>query len=97
MEERYNLIEEDKHTQFVNWQSLGTDRVKEVLDKQNIPTRTREPHPLPTLKINTEFWQTESGECGVGPLKTNLQGFEISDFVIENYQSHPTIKAPLSN
>ena len=97
LEERYNLIEEDKHTQFVNWQSLGTDRVKEVLDKQNIPTRTREPHPLPTLKINTEFWQTESGECGVGPLKTNLQGFEISDFVIENYQSHPTIKAPLSN
>jgi thymidylate synthase len=49
------------------------------------------------LNINTEFWQTESGECGVGPLKTNLQGFEISDFVIENYQSHPTIKAPLSN
>jgi thymidylate synthase len=38
-EERYNLIEEDKHTQFVNWQSLGTDRVKEVLDEKNIPTR----------------------------------------------------------
>jgi thymidylate synthase len=47
LEERYNLIEEDKHTQFVNWQSLGTDRVKEVLDKQNIPTRTREPYSLP--------------------------------------------------
>jgi thymidylate synthase len=30
-------------------------------------------------------------------LDTNLQGFEISDFEIENYQSHPTIKAPLSN
>lgn len=67
------------------------------LDEMNIPKRTREPFPLPTLKINTEFWQTESGECGVGPLKTNLQGFEISDFVLENYQSHPTIKAPLSN
>jgi thymidylate synthase len=66
-------------------------------DEANIPKRTREPFPLPTLKINTEFWQTESGECGVGPLKTNLQGFEISDFVIENYQSHTTIKAPLSN
>jgi thymidylate synthase len=58
---------------------------------------TREPYPLPTLKINTEFWQTESGECGVGPLKTNLQGFEVSDFILENYQSHPTIKLPLSN
>jgi thymidylate synthase len=39
IEERYNLIEEDKHSQFVNWQSLGTDRVKEVLDEKNIPTR----------------------------------------------------------
>jgi thymidylate synthase len=26
-----------------------------------------------------------------------LQGFEISDFQLKNYQSHPTIKAPLSN
>lgn len=58
---------------------------------------TREPFPLPTLNINTEFWKTQSGECGVGPLDTNLQGFEISDFEIQNYQSHPTIKAPLSN
>jgi thymidylate synthase len=73
------------------------DYLKDVEFEYNIPTRTREPYPLPTLNINTEFWQTESGECGVGPLKTNLQGFEISDFVIENYQSHPTIKAPLSN
>ena len=39
LEERYNLIEEDKHTQFVNWQSLGTDRIKEVLDEKNIPAR----------------------------------------------------------
>jgi thymidylate synthase len=67
------------------------------MDEKGIPKRTREPFPLPTLNINTEFWQTESGECGVGLLKTNLTGFEISDFTIENYQSHPTIKAPLSN
>ena len=58
---------------------------------------TREPYPLPTLKINTEFWQTQSGECGVGLLKTDLRGFEIRDFTIEGYQSHPTIKIPLSN
>jgi thymidylate synthase len=57
----------------------------------------REPFELPKLKINTEFWQTESGECGIGPLKTNLMGFEIDDFTLENYQSHPSIKAPLSN
>jgi len=57
----------------------------------------REPFQLPTLNINTEFWKTQSGECGVGLLDTNLEGFEISDFQIENYQSHQTIKAPLSN
>ena len=57
----------------------------------------REPYLLPTLNINTEFWKTESGECGVGPLATNLYGLEISDFTLENYQSHATIKAPLSN
>jgi hypothetical protein len=48
LEERYNLIEEDKHTQFVNWQSLGTDRVKEVLDELNIPTK------LITITYNNE-------------------------------------------
>jgi thymidylate synthase len=57
----------------------------------------REPYELPKLSVNTEFWQTESGECGIGPLKTNLRGFAIDDFIIENYQSHPAIKAPLSN
>jgi thymidylate synthase len=57
----------------------------------------RDSFQLPTLNINTEFWQTESGECGVGPLNTNLQGFEVDDFTLKNYQSHPTIKAPLSN
>jgi len=46
--ERYDLIEDDKHTQFVNWQSLGTDRVKEVLDELNIPTK------LLTITYNNE-------------------------------------------
>ena len=27
LEERYDLIELDKHTQFVKWESLGTDRI----------------------------------------------------------------------
>jgi thymidylate synthase len=58
---------------------------------------SREPFELPNLWINTEFWKTETGECGVGPLATNLHGFEVDDFELENYQSHPTIKAQLSN
>jgi thymidylate synthase len=62
---------------------------------------SREPFPLPKLRINTEFWPTQSGECGIGPLVTDidvlLQNIQIEDFQIEGYQSHPTIKFPLSN
>jgi len=74
----------------------------------NIPTRTREPFPLPTININTEWWPTESGECGVGPIDAVavFEGFSNDNFCkclleedlqLGNYQSHPTIKAPLSN
>ena len=68
----------------------------------------REPYTLPTLNINTEFWPTESGECGKGLLDAIavFEGFKDdnfckclleSDIQLVNYQSHPTIKAPLSN
>ena len=66
---------------------------------------TREPMKLPTLNINTEFWNTESGECGAGPLDTNINYFTndnfckclLEDIQLANYESHPTIKAPLNN
>lgn len=62
---------------------------------------TREPYELPKLRINTEFWPTESGECGVGEFTNNMdsliKGIEIDDFQIENYISHPKISLPLSN
>jgi hypothetical protein len=32
----------------------------------------KEVNTLPILTINTEFWPTENGECGIGSLKTNL-------------------------
>jgi thymidylate synthase len=83
-------------------------KYKEIFDKHNIPTRTREPYPLPTLNINTEFWPYEGGECGIGPLDA-IRVFEAfkddnfckclleEDIQLSNYQSHPSIKAPLSN
>ena len=39
LEERYDLIEKDKHKQFVTWQSRGTNRIKEVIDEQGVPTK----------------------------------------------------------
>jgi thymidylate synthase len=69
---------------------------------------TREPMPLSKLNINTEFWPYEGGECGEGLLDAVavFKGFEDdnfckclleSDIQLSDYQSHPAIKAPLSN
>jgi thymidylate synthase len=61
----------------------------------------RDPFDLPTLRINTEFWPTKSGECGVGELTEDInfliREMRIDDFQIENYKSHTPIKIPLSN
>jgi thymidylate synthase len=53
----------------------------------------REPYQLPTLKHmkTDEFYMSLSGDIS---LFTHLNP---TDFQVENYQSHPTIKAPLSN
>ena len=92
-------------------EALTDDHKKElhnILDEENIPKRTREPYPLPTLNINTEFWPYEGGSCGEGPLDA-IKVFESfkdenfcrclleEDIQLGNYQSHPSIKAPLSN
>ena len=91
-EERYNIW-------FTNNYETGMER---FFDPNNLPDfedsyyeptpkGTREPYPLPTLVINDEFWNTDAD------FLSNLPHMEVSDFYVENYQSHPSIKAPLSN
>ncbi|HEV7331395.1 MAG TPA: thymidylate synthase [Flavisolibacter sp.] len=43
---------------------------------------SREPFPLPTMKLNPEV--------------KNIFEFRFDDFGLENYQSHPAIKAPVA-
>jgi thymidylate synthase len=43
---------------------------------------TRKPYPLPTMRIN--------------PAVKDINGFSFEDFTLENYQSHPPIKAPVA-
>jgi len=43
---------------------------------------TRKPYPLPTMKMNPEI--------------KNIFDFKFEDFVLENYQFHPAIKAPVA-
>ncbi|OHB25923.1 MAG: thymidylate synthase, partial [Parcubacteria group bacterium RIFOXYD2_FULL_52_8] len=42
---------------------------------------TREPRPLPRMKINPE--------------RTNISDFVFEDFTLEGYDPHPSIKAPV--
>jgi thymidylate synthase len=75
-------------------QQSGMDALKHEPRMEHIsklPKRTREPFPLPKLVMNPIFL-------------ANLEhkGFDEAingevNFQVENYQSHPTIKAPLSN
>ena len=61
--------------------------------RPHCPKRTRQPFPLPTLKhMKTDaFFKSLSEDIS---LVTHLDN---TDFEMENYQAHPTIKAPLSN
>ena len=58
----------------------------EYYDLHKIPYMTREPYKLPRLKFSP---------CPITGIDMEYQS--ISQFQIENYESHPTIKAPLSN
>jgi thymidylate synthase len=68
---------------------------------------TRQMMTMPKLTINTEFWPTETGEAGLGAIDAVavFNGFTsdayckcfFEDLQLENYESHPAIKAPLSN
>jgi thymidylate synthase len=52
---------------------------------------SRTPYELPKLIINNEFWNPNSS------IINQIEHIVPDDFIIENYQSPPAIKAPLSN
>jgi thymidylate synthase len=67
----------------VHLYSNHIDQAKEQL--------TREPMPLSELVINDEFWNPDASFI------EQVEHIQPIDFFIKNYQSHPAIKAPLSN
>jgi thymidylate synthase len=93
-EERHEMLKTamgDFYKTAVDEQVPFGGGLSEYYDSYKIPNHTREPFELPTLNMakTNAFWN----------------GFDVSlfghldptDFMIENYQSHPTIKAFLSN
>jgi thymidylate synthase len=59
-------------------------------DEYGVPKCTREPFPLPTIKVSGSWKFLSSSPCFGDTI-------QHKDIELENYQSHPTIKAPLSN
>jgi thymidylate synthase len=62
--------------------------LSEYYDSYKIPNHTREPFELPKCNIKLHF----KNEPSFTP-----EHWLIDDFELVNYQSHPSIKAPLSN
>ena len=84
LEERKKVWEENNFGQDISWHSMNDGDVLELLNEDNIPHRTREPYPLPKL-----FFKYEK--------ETYVNDYELDGFILKDYQSHPAIKAPLSN
>jgi thymidylate synthase len=82
LDERKKLYENE----FTPGMEVKKDEwLESKLTTREIPKRTREPYPLPKLDIHP------------GMLDYELDKLEIDMFKILDYQSHPHIKAPLSN
>jgi thymidylate synthase len=89
----------DERTEMLK-DKMGIDKYKKELSElvpfgggmsefykyYKIPYETREPYDLPTLKFSP---------CPITGIDMEYQS--IAQFQIENYESHPSIKAPLSN
>lgn len=91
-EERYKLYTGSEKT----WEegggnAYGKISALNIMDDAEIPIRTREPFELPKLVMpkTDDFWNN---------FDVSLFGhLDPTDFTIKNYNSHPSIKAPLSN
>jgi thymidylate synthase len=75
--------------------NLGDTHLYEDHMSQARQQITREPYTLPKLYINDEFWATKN-DVRYHDISVVINSMLIEDFQIEGYQSHPTIKAPLS-
>ena len=80
-EERGKLMDEKLG---VSERTLPYNYLTAALGKHKIPKRTREPYPLPTLVMVTNP-------------ELKFDEYVNDNFRLVNYQSHPSIKAPLSN
>jgi len=95
LEERKEIYEKE----YTDGMKVQNDEwLESKLKTRDIPTRTREPYPLPKLLCLDEYHYLMDKELvGEIPFVEKIEKFRPDFFMLENYQSHPAIKAPLSN
>jgi len=91
LEERRTIVTQEQFDKIYTAGSPDSLSHSEI-DQFGVPRSTREPFELPKLIINDEFWNHERQT-----IDGWINDMEIRDFTLDGYQSHPTIKAPLSN
>ena len=72
----------------------------DIMDDAEIPTYTRQPFKLPRLKITERNWyqhELVKEHLGEKTLDEKLKSYRPDCFELIGYESHPKIKAPLSN
>jgi thymidylate synthase len=100
-DERYALYTgHDKTWEEEGGNSYGKINGLDMMDDAGIPTRTREPYPLPSVKItHREWYQHEKVKEHLGEktFSEKILALRPDCFELVNYKCHPPIKAPLSN
>jgi thymidylate synthase len=95
LDERIDLASADIHFDPFDFGVgvISAEHSHKVCDDYGIPSRTREPYPLPKLV----HYKTDAFYKSLSESVSLFEHLKAEDFKIEDYQSHPTIKAPLSN
>jgi thymidylate synthase len=79
---------EEKYNKAVDELMPFGGGMSEYFETYEIPYTTREPLPLPKVTINPNNKMRIGG---------GIFTYDVGDFTLEDYVSHPTIKLPLSN
>jgi thymidylate synthase len=100
-DERYALYTgSDKTWEEGGGNSYGKINGLDMMDDANIPTRTRHPFELPSIKITERNWyqhELVKKQLGEKSFSEKILSYRPDCFELKNYQSHPKIKAQLSN
>jgi thymidylate synthase len=93
LDQRRSMVTQEMFNEIYNGGGPESLSHSEI-DQWNVPRiKAREPFPLPTLK----HMKTDEFYKSLGEDLSLITHLDNTDFSIKNYQSHPTIKAPLSN